>query len=1135
MSGLISTEFPDLTADNFENSLASDDLLAQYFNDFLTLPSFPETPLLYNQETGQFEFVDGAAEFASRRIRSGVHRSRSQLLTGDPAALARTPSVDNHSPICFLDREQGIQWIVKERLPFFLQSDCYNEYRLSKLLFQKNTIFCIQRRKGSSGRPTSAPQLRFPSQSDVTCLPSGLKEHINTKGSESSRCFSSFSEPENPCHFSSSSSPSNLECEKPQSPQTEWSLSFTEPSAGNSEEQQESSRQNDEPPERQLEYLAAKVVKQVLNNALYVMDGQSRANLSDSFSKSGDQTNCTNEDRSCDGKVCLRSADEGTERLEGKKEKVQEGERCSRAEEKTEGFKKTRRVGDGGTEQENILDICCHCSCCRDNISGLDELRDFLRGTPGEKLLNLWIDVARLNATQSRERKNRYLVLMRRRYLLSSSQSSLNVELLSRLGMTTSPCWTEEKLRSVLPSLTESLLYYWVPRFWTSQWVHEDRDDSPHSELWTEWRVRPQSDTQPHHGSVAVCWDTCLPQYPHAVHTQFYSSRRQLLGSRIMKMLLQALSTESCAGLYFTHFCEQSGNQPWENAVNLWTDLQHYHELFYQGGLDPYQVQREAQLIYSTYLSSSARRSIDVSEEIRREVYDQMMPAFEELFDKVEEHSLSILLEPWTLLASRDKESFQKVCVQQKVRYIDCQEYRELQSLYEESECRLEQVDRSTLFPSPISPSTPFSKGPRAPDSRSRVSPNYQGSRLSSLLRHRHETRDFMSFLQNRDASIHLTCWLDLEQYRRTPHKDKAVRWEKWSHIATTYLTRTYFFGSDSPATTEQQKDILLLAGGLERLKLDCPSDPVVGKIQDVIRSLIEKRWLPLFLSTAEFTERLKHQPKPQAADRLSQHAYRRRRARRESWKAESLWMSASKEILLFRQILLNPATCIQFQHFVCLKGDFLENDVLFWLEVQRYKDLCHSHSDEATVQQKVSTIINCFIDSSMPPALQIDIPPEQAQQVLERRHELGPYIFREAQMSVFSALLKFWPEFQELSSSVQEEQLLPVLQEKRVKHKARVRRQRRKEEEEEEKEKEKRRRAQEELKRPESSLGKEEEVRQERRSVQKQSRAQSRERLSRTQQSTWSYSKYLAALKKEEVLLRRQSQLGALFSMASD
>lgn len=34
----------------------------------------------------------------------------------------------------------------------------------------------------------------------------------------------------------------------------------------------------------------------------------------------------------------------------------------------------------------------------------------------------------------------------------------------------------------------------------------------------------------------------------------------------------------------------------WENAIHCWTDLQHYRELFYQEGFDPYTVQREAQV-----------------------------------------------------------------------------------------------------------------------------------------------------------------------------------------------------------------------------------------------------------------------------------------------------------------------------------------------------------------------------------------------------------------------------------------------------------------------------------------------------------------------------------------------------------
>ncbi|MEQ2278520.1 hypothetical protein XENORESO_020627, partial [Xenotaenia resolanae] len=53
--------------------------------------------------------------------------------------------------------------------------------------------------------------------------------------------------------------------------------------------------------------------------------------------------------------------------------------------------------------------------------------------------------------------------------------------------------------------------------------------------------------------------------------------------------------------------------------------------------------------------------------------------------------------------------------------------------------------------------------------------------------------------------------------------------------------------------------------------------------------------------------------------------------------------------------------------------------------------------------------------------------------------------------MSVFSELLKFWPKFQELSRGVCKRQLLPLLQEKRAKYKAKERRRRRREEEEDE------------------------------------------------------------------------------------
>ncbi|KAL8181850.1 UNVERIFIED_CONTAM: Regulator of G-protein signaling 22 [Gekko kuhli] len=94
--------------------------------------------------------------------------------------------------------------------------------------------------------------------------------------------------------------------------------------------------------------------------------------------------------------------------------------------------------------------------------------------------------------------------------------------------------------------------------------------------------------------------------------------------------------------------------------------------------------------------------------------------------------------------------------------------------------------------------------------------------------------------------------------------------------------------------------------------------------------------------------------------------------------------------------------------------------------------DMCHSHCDDAILQNKITAIINCFIQSSIPPALQIDIPKEQAQKIIEQRKELGPYVFREAQMTIFALLFKFWPKFCEFRSNLADEEILALLESQR-------------------------------------------------------------------------------------------------------
>ncbi|KAJ3598173.1 hypothetical protein NHX12_001686, partial [Muraenolepis orangiensis] len=755
---------PVITADNLEHYLASDDALVHFFNDFLSLPSFP-VALSYDQASGVFEVETGAAELVAFRRISSVLREKKKR---GPRGLSANrpppgwPLVDNRYTVRCLDREQGLQWVIAERLQSFVQSDCYFEYRLAKLLSQW---------KPGPGTWTT---------------------------------------------------------------ETDDDLFRTPPS-------------DPRPP----------------------------------------------------------------------------------------------------------------------TLQGAEEFKEFLLDTPGDRVLHLWMGIERLTSTLHQERKDRHLVLMRSQYM--QSQCSMTAMMLSRLGLNTTPGWTEEDLRQVQPRLTEALLLYWAPRFWMTHLKPEDDEG---------WAV-------------------------------LAGRERKSFPGPSMERMLQALHAEPRAGLHFIGFCELSGNPLRVNAVHFWSDLQRYHRLFHQDCLDSQIAQKQAQLLYSRFLSVSPPESVGAGEDQRRRVYECLQPAFEELFDRVEEHVLDLLLEAWTLLITRDTLSLS----QTEVRRLDSAEFRELQGLHQQSELRLKEV-----------------------------LPCYHGYRLGSLLDSSQEIQHFTSFLQEREASVHLRCWLDLEQYRQTSDRD-----ERSADIGDRYLNGKYFFGPHSPASAVQQNEAK--QGNLDQ--------------------------------------------------------------RRAASKArENLWMSSTKESTALRQVLHCPVSCLLFQRFAALQGDFLENDVLFWVEVQKYK---------ATIQKKVSVIISCFVNSGVPPALQIDIPPEQALNILDKLQQQRPYVFRE-----------LWPEFQALRSSVGEEQLPSLLEERVQRHRSELRRRRRREAREEH-------RSAQESERQQLCLTEEEDKEEDKEVVgdksdsEKKSGRREEDQLSQaldfpTHTMTWTYSEYIAAQKREERLQRKKT-----------
>ncbi|XP_062595139.1 regulator of G-protein signaling 22-like isoform X4 [Saccostrea cucullata] len=95
-----------------------------------------------------------------------------------------------------------------------------------------------------------------------------------------------------------------------------------------------------------------------------------------------------------------------------------------------------------------------------------------------------------------------------------------------------------------------------------------------------------------------------------------------------------------------------------------------------------------------------------------------------------------------------------------------------------------------------------------------------------------------------------------------------------------------------------------------------------------------------------------------------------------------------------------------------------IDKDLFFYIEVQKFKDANHAHSDEELLRKKVQSIMECFLDSVTSPTLQIDISPQLQEKTIKaaQRYLAGkdvvPSLFDEAQFAVFKELLPYWAGF---------------------------------------------------------------------------------------------------------------------------
>ncbi|NXE07448.1 RGS22 protein, partial [Lophotis ruficrista] len=1138
-------------------------------------------PLKFNSDFGVFEVVNDAPQRLESQLKKILHDQKPPNPIYDVLRKAKTDgqlskmcstsptfNIDpNYNTMC-LDREQAIQWIKKERLPAFLESDCYFEYRLAKLISQvewsktginfiidsdyypwikkrdpnspspeeDDTLVTMKKfyislgqatvsqtkdwftlaKQSESMKTTDSFTRPVPSSQiqDIQCLPGQHERHDSLSEKDSLLEAGSQSKE---CHQRSFPSPSRTasakadiikersrEAEEGSSVATAEPLSHTrlrvylDPKwdrAAKEENGQESA--TFQTPEEFIPAYTQSVMKEPISELTHqpAADIESEVDfhkqpevfihkLANNELAHGTAESLSSQSSSpftvLDSKGDVRERD--TEEISLRSSSESDGA-DSRA-----AWCISHRTYDTGNRHE------------------FERFKKFIKGTLGERYWWLWMDIERLKALKDTTRQQRQLSKMKKLYLLSSGDYFLSSEVLLRLDLLHGDQWNIKHLRQIQPEVVKPLLLYWGPRFCVTHSTAIETA-SAKLKLWHTSQERPRVDIDPFPQMVSLLPLTpksCIPRIPPSLPqksrtssattllklaTPDFSSKRSLrlsptlpssqspqkddisssrkwpksvsrdmihclalddtedskyqghrkytyaellpgksaagsvvLGGSRMESMLQSLYLENRAGYYFTHFCEKSGNKLWKNCVYFWFDLQAYHQLFYQETLNPFKIRKQAQFLYATYIAPSASMDIGLHQSKKNMIYQNIDPAFEDLFDPAEEYILTVLLEPWMKMVEADKYTYGKVELVEETRQLDSMYFRKLQALHQESGSK---KDESTAADTGL-PSCPDAL--KEDQHLHQVPKEFAGPNLSDLIRDKEKLEHFWAFLNEHSAGMDLMCWLDIEQFRKMLHKDKEEREEKSKDIKNKYLNKKYFFGPNSPATRQQQEQLMRAGGGWEQILHDQLSAAVLLEIQQCVQKRLEKQWLPLFLADEH------HGAGGQKKIRdITEDFPRQKQKTTRMWKAsehvDNKWVSSSSEIIAFRKALLNPVTANQFQRFVSLQGDLLENGILFWQEVQKYKDLCHSHCDDATVQKKITAIIDCFINSAVPPALQIDIPTEQAKKILERRKELGPYIFREAQMTIFALLFKFWPKFCTFRGNLASDKILLALE----------------------------------------------------------------------------------------------------------
>ena len=300
----------------------------------------------------------------------------------------------------------------------------------------------------------------------------------------------------------------------------------------------------------------------------------------------------------------------------------------------------------------------------------------------------------------------------------------------------------------------------------------------------------------------------------------------------------------------------------------------------------------------------------------------------------------------------------------------------------------------------------------------------------------------FKRFLTKEKEDTPLLFWTAVESMRTTSRSAKA-RQGRTHGIVKRYFGPAAMHGKELKCNADIIKEIPYM----EKV-----TPAMLVSAQACVSKTMEESWFAKYLLTFQDTggtSGITSLPIYGVAGAVSENT------RSVKQKTRGLWRMFTRNVISFRRGILTDETLKGFTKFLELQHNLnldqanannqteqgipprivvnnklvhtekLTADLNFWSEVERYKDfadavvLCaklgnYTKDDELIVVKKAKTIVDCFIDSQIPPRVQLNISNDLAENVIQlvQNGIIERGLFHEAALSTFSTLIYFWKKY---------------------------------------------------------------------------------------------------------------------------